>query len=128
MRLGRLRNPRCDCAAISGRQCGECPTGRSKWNLLRCHEALDVRGAPRRAGSHLEIDVDAAERTSPLRRCQYSVDAGSWTPIEAEDGVTDSPNERFLLRLDDLHPGEHVVVFRVYDAANNAGLAKVVVR
>jgi hypothetical protein len=85
-------------------------------------------GAPRRAGSHLEIDVDAADRTSALRRCEYSLDAGAWTPIEAEDGVTDSPRERFLLRLDDLHPGEHVVVFRVYDTANNAGLAKVVVR
>jgi len=83
--------------------------------------------APRRSGSHLEVDVDAADATSPLRRCEYSLDAGPWAPLEAEDGVTDSPRERFLLRLDDLHPGEHVVVFRVYDTANNAGLAKVVV-
>jgi hypothetical protein len=85
-------------------------------------------GTPRRTGSHLEVDVDAADATSALRRCEYSLDAGAWTPLEAEDGVTDSPRERFLLRLDDLHPGEHVVVFRVYDSANNAGLAKVVVR
>jgi sugar lactone lactonase YvrE len=83
---------------------------------------------PRRDGSKLEIDVGAADATSSLRRCEYSVDAGPWTPLEAEDGVTDSPHERFLLRLDDVRPGEHVVVFRVYDSANNAGLTKVVVR
>jgi hypothetical protein len=84
--------------------------------------------APRRNGSHLEVDVDAVDQTSSLRRCEYSIDAGSWTPLEAEDGVTDSPRERFLLRLDNLRPGEHVVVFRVFDTANNAGLSKVVVR
>ncbi len=84
--------------------------------------------APRRDGSKLEIDVDAADAASSLRRCEYSVDASPWTPLEAEDGVTDSPHERFLLRLDDVRAGEHVVVFRVYDSANNAGLAKVVVR
>ena len=83
---------------------------------------------PRRDGSKLEIDVDAADAASSLRRCEYSVDASPWTPLEAEDGVTDSPRERFLLRLDDVRAGEHVVVFRVYDSANNAGLAKVVVR
>jgi hypothetical protein len=63
-----------------------------------------------------------------LRRCEYSVDAGPWTPLEAEDGVTDSPRERFLLRLEDVRPGDHIVVFRVYDSANNAGLTKVVIR
>ncbi len=84
--------------------------------------------APRHTGDHVEIDVDAADQTSPLRRCEYSVDAGPWTPLEAADGITDSPKERFLLRLDNVRSGEHVFVFRAFDAANNAGLAKVVVR
>ena len=89
---------------------------------------LVTAGPPRRDGSKLEVDVDAQDQASSLRRCEYSVDAGPWTPLEAADGVTDSPKERFLLRLDNFKPGEHVVVFRVYDAANNAGLTKVVVR
>jgi hypothetical protein len=84
--------------------------------------------APRRSGAALEIEVEAEDRGSVLRRCEYSVDAGPWMPVEAADGVTDSPRERFQLRLDAFPQGEHLVVIRVYDANGNAGLAKVVVR
>jgi hypothetical protein len=85
-------------------------------------------GAPRRNGSVVEVDVDAEDRGSVLRRCEYSLDAMQWIPIEAADGVTDSPKERFLIRLDKVSSGEHLLVIRVYDAAGNAGLTKVVVR
>jgi hypothetical protein len=85
-------------------------------------------GAPRRDGAKLEIDVDAVDQATALRRCEYSIDAASWIPLEAADGVTDSPRERFELRLDNLKPGEHLIVFRAYDSAGNAGLAKVIVR
>ncbi|HWZ34307.1 MAG TPA: hypothetical protein VNX18_23375 [Bryobacteraceae bacterium] len=87
-----------------------------------------VASAPRRNGSSVEIDVDAEDRGSALRRCEYSIDAGPWTPVEAADGVTDSPAERFNIRLGGFPPGEHLVVIRAYDTAGNAGLAKVVVR
>lgn len=85
-------------------------------------------GQPERSGTVLDIDVEAADKTSPLRLCEYSIDAGFWQPIEAVDGITDSPRERFHLHLDKLRPGEHLLVFRVYDAANNAGLARVILR
>jgi len=85
-------------------------------------------GTARRDGMKLEIDVDVVDQSSALRRCEYSVDAASWIPLEASDGVTDSARERFELRLDNLKPGEHLIVFRAYDAAGNAGLAKVIVR
>ncbi|HEY3739354.1 MAG TPA: hypothetical protein VGL53_05895 [Bryobacteraceae bacterium] len=85
-------------------------------------------GTPRREGAKLEIDVDVADQATALRRCEYSIDAASWLPLEASDGVTDSPRERYELRLDNLKPGEHLVVFRAYDSAGNAGLAKVIVR
>ncbi len=85
-------------------------------------------GTPVRHGSVLDVEVSAADGTSPLRRCEYSLDAGLWQPIEATDGITDTPRERFHLHLDKLSPGEHLLVFRVYDAANNAGLAKTVLR
>jgi len=85
-------------------------------------------GAPRRSGSVVEVDVDAEDRGSVLRRCEYSIDAGLWTPVEASDGVTDSARERFQIRLDKVSAGEHLIVIRVYDAAGNVGLVKVVVR
>ncbi len=79
-------------------------------------------------GPAVEIDVDAEDRGSTLRRCEYSVDAGPWLPVEASDGVTDSPRERFLVRAESLPLGEHLIAVRVYDAAGNAGLTKIVVR
>jgi hypothetical protein len=49
-------------------------------------------------------------------------------PVEASDGVTDSAHERFLIRLENLPAGEHLLVIRVYDSAGNEGLAKLVIR
>lgn len=80
----------------------------------------------RRNGSRYEAVVEAEDRTSPLRRLEYSVDAGAWTPVEAADGVTDSLRERFELRLEALPAGEHLIAIRVFDAAGNAGLARIV--
>jgi hypothetical protein len=85
-------------------------------------------GAPRRNGTAVEIDVEAADAASALRRCEYSIDAGPWTPLEAADGIIDSPQESFQVRLRNVAPGEHVVVIRAVDSAGNAGLTKVVLR
>ena len=84
--------------------------------------------APRRNGMAVDIDVDAEDRGSVLRRCEYSVDAGLWIPVEASDGVTDSPREQFSIHIERVSAGEHLIAIRVYDAAGNAGLTKVVVR
>jgi hypothetical protein len=83
---------------------------------------------PRRTGMQVEVDVDAADAASPLRRAEYSLDAGPWTPLAAQDGVVDSPREKFLVRLQDVSLTEHLLVVRAFDAAGNAGLAKVVLR
>ncbi len=82
-------------------------------------------GQPKRTGNSLDVDIDARDKTSSLRLCEYSLDAGSWQPIEASDGITDSPHELFHLHLEKLKPGEHLIVVRVYDSAGNAGLARV---
>jgi sugar lactone lactonase YvrE len=85
-------------------------------------------GAPVRKGQQVEITVDAQDGSSDLRRCEFSRNARPWLPVEAVDGVTDSQRERFVIRLEDVPSGEQLIVVRVYDAAGNAGLAKVVLR
>ena len=85
-------------------------------------------GPPRRSGGRVEIEFEAADAASSLRRSEYSVDAGPWTPVGPLDGVLDSQQERFRLEVENLSAGEHLVVLRVYDASHNAGLARVVVR
>jgi hypothetical protein len=84
--------------------------------------------APRRSGSTVDVNFSAQDQAGPLKRCEYSVDAGPWQPLEAADGITDSLREEFRLQLKELGAGEHLVAVRVYDSAGNAGLAKVVIR
>ncbi|MDP8990166.1 MAG: hypothetical protein M3N41_08840 [Acidobacteriota bacterium] len=84
--------------------------------------------ASRRNGAVVDIDIDAQDRGSILRRCEYSLDAHAWMPVEAVDGVTDSAREQYRIHIENLPPGEHLIVIRAYDVAGNAGLAKVVVR
>jgi hypothetical protein len=85
-----------------------------------------VPGTPRVTGSHVEIGFEATDATSPIRRCEYALDGGPWVPMDPAEGILDSQHERFLLKLDGLSPGEHLIVLRAIDSANNAGLAKVV--
>ena len=47
---------------------------------------------------------------------------------ESVDGVVDSLSEKFVLDLTALAPGEHLLVLRAADSANNSGLAKVVLK
>lgn len=76
----------------------------------------------------IEVVFSAADTTSALRRCEYSLDASPWTPMQSEDGVIDSPTENFHLRLEGVAAGEHMLVLRVTDSGNNAGLKKLVLR
>jgi hypothetical protein len=85
-------------------------------------------GLPQKSGARIEIPVQAVDSASPLRRAEFSVDAASWMPLNAADGVIDGKQEAFRVQLDGLAPGEHIVVIRAYDSSNNVGLTKVVLR
>jgi hypothetical protein len=85
-------------------------------------------GEVRRNGTAAHIEWEAADRASSLRRCEYSLDANSWVPMESVDGVIDSQHERFALELTGLTAGEHLLVIRAADAANNTGTIKVVLK
>jgi len=85
-------------------------------------------GEVRRNGATAHVEWEAADRISALRRCEYSLDANSWVPMEAADGVIDSPREKFVLDLSALTPGEHLLVIRAADSANNTGVAKVILK
>ena len=74
------------------------------------------------------VTAEAEDAGSPLKSCEWTVDAGPWTPAAAEDGITDSMKERFVARIEGLSISEHLIVIRAVDSAGNAGLAKVVLR
>jgi len=81
-----------------------------------------------RSGSTAHVEWSAEDAASSLRRAEYSLDAASWVPMEAVDGVIDSRREKFAVDLTNLTPGEHLLVLRAADSANNIGVAKVVLR
>ena len=84
--------------------------------------------APQRTGATAEINIRATDAASELRRAEYSLDATAWIPVNSADGVVDGREETFRISLQGLAAGEHIVVVRVYDASNNVGLVKVILR
>jgi hypothetical protein len=73
----------------------------------------------------------ATDSYSPLKRAEYSLDAGEWQFIEPVGLLSDSKAENydFVIPLPAGSPNaEHVVIVRVYDRFDNMGSAKAVVR
>lgn len=83
---------------------------------------------PLQAGESGELRFSAEDLVSEIRAAEFAVDAGAWKPVLSDDGILDGPREEFTLRLQDLEPGEHLVVLRVRDTAGNTALAKSLVR
>lgn len=83
---------------------------------------------PARTGSGVQFDVDAVDSASPIRRAEFSLDAGPWQPLAPLDLVADSLRENFRGTLASVPPGEHVLTVRAFDSAGNAATAKAILR
>jgi hypothetical protein len=70
----------------------------------------------------------AEDAASPIAQIEFSINGGEWRPASPSDGILDQKVEPFSFRLPELPPGIHVVAVRAYDSADNAGVAKVVVK
>ncbi len=71
------------------------------------------------------VRFEATDATSGLRSADYAIDAGEWRPLNADDGVIDSKEESFTIKLSGQPgAGERLIVFRVRDRAGNTGLGK----
>jgi sugar lactone lactonase YvrE len=78
----------------------------------------------------LHVQFRAADNFSPIKRAEYSVDAGEWHFIEPSGQLADSKMENYDLSLPlsgDAVMQEHVVVVRAYDRYDNMNSAKTVV-
>ncbi|MGH9863413.1 MAG: Ig-like domain-containing protein, partial [Candidatus Acidiferrales bacterium] len=72
----------------------------------------------------VEVSFVARDSYSPLKKAEYSLNAGDWKPLFPVEATTDSREHRYVFRLEALEPGEHTVVVRVYDRFDNPALAK----
>ena len=93
-------------------------------------------------GSQIHASFRAVDSFSPIKRAEYSVDAGDWQFVEPVGQLSDSKMESYDFRV--TAPAvassataplkntggqlEHVVVVRVYDRFDNMSSAKTVIR
>ncbi|MBZ5514431.1 MAG: hypothetical protein LAN62_06240 [Acidobacteriia bacterium] len=74
------------------------------------------------------VQFQAEDATSPLRAAETATDGQQWADIPSDDGIVDSHQETFTVKLEKLDPGEHIVALRAFDIAGNVGLGKAVIR
>ncbi len=74
-----------------------------------------------------QVIFEGADKASFLTRAEYSLNAGDWKTIYPQDGISDSPTERYMVSLPN-EPGEYVVTLRVFDVNGNSGNARRVVK
>lgn len=68
-----------------------------------------------------------SDRWFPLDGSDYAVDAGDWNVILPTDGIPDDLQEHFAFTTAELTRGEHTIVVRVRDLAQNAAYASITV-
>jgi sugar lactone lactonase YvrE len=88
-------------------------------------------------GSQLRVHFRASDSFSPIKRAEYSLDAGDWQFVEPVGQLSDSKIEDYDFRvlLTAAAPtgtmavsNDHVIVVRAYDRFDNLATAKVVIR
>ncbi len=91
------------------------------------------------AGDHLHVSFHASDSFSPLKRAEYSIDAGEWQFVEPVGLVSDSLSESYEFDARPPKPApdgaspegnlhEHLVVVRVFDRFENMAAAKTIVK
>lgn len=85
-------------------------------------------GQPTLAGDKGRVTFDATDAASYLTRAEFSLNGGEWMPVYADDGISDSPREKYTVELPLRTAGENVLTIRVYDARGNSGNARAMLR
>ncbi|HYJ92446.1 MAG TPA: hypothetical protein VEV84_14145, partial [Pyrinomonadaceae bacterium] len=83
---------------------------------------------PTTAGDTARVTFSASDKASYLTRAEYSVNGSDWQPVYADDGISDSPDERYTVQVPLKAAGEYVITIRVFDVNGNSGNARAVIR
>jgi len=84
-------------------------------------------------GDQIHVAFHAVDGFSPIKRAEYSVDAGEWKYVEPVGQLSDAETENYDFKAtpevtkDGGGSSEHVVVVRVYDRYDNMGAAKTMI-
>ena len=89
---------------------------------------VTVSGNAQIVGEKARVSFDATDAASYLTRAEYSVNGAEWQPVYADDGISDSPQERYTIEIPIRNAGEYAVTIRVFDVNGNSGNVRAVVR
>lgn len=103
----------------------------------RVSEPLDIDNTPpsvravgeaQVVGDRVRVTFDVDDTAGMIKRSDLSVDGAAWRAVFPEDGIADSPRERYTLDLQVTGAGEHVISLRAFDTSGNVGTTRVIVR
>lgn len=78
-------------------------------------------------GSSVRVQFRAVDSFSPIKRAEYSLDAGEWHFVEPIGQLSDAKSESYDFSVPVSSDQEHVIVVRAYDRFENMNAAKAVV-
>ena len=73
------------------------------------------------------LSIKCTDSASPIRRIEYSINAGRWILLEATDGIYDSREESATATLT-LPAGESIITIRAFDSSLNVALRKLTIK
>ncbi|MGI8788202.1 MAG: hypothetical protein ACR2HG_10625 [Pyrinomonadaceae bacterium] len=85
-------------------------------------------GTPQIIGERARVVFEATDSSSRLQNAEYSVNGGEWQTVYADDGISDSPKERYTLEIPLKNSGAYSITLRAFDASGNVGNARVEVK
>jgi len=74
------------------------------------------------------VSARLKDAASPIASAEYAIDGGEWVSLAPTDGVFDAKVETVELKTSPLDKGEHSIVVRAKDEAENTGAGKAVVK
>lgn len=112
------------------------PTGQALMGE-RISEPVDIDNTPptlravgegQVTGDRARVTFEVEDVTGMVKRADVSVDGSPWSAAFPDDGIADSPRERFSIEVPIVGGGEHTISLRAFDASGNAGSVRVTVR
>lgn len=85
-------------------------------------------GQPQISGEKARVIFEAVDAASFINKAEYSINGGEWQTVYADDGISDSPREKYTVEIPVKTAGEYSIALRVFDANGNIGNARVLVR
>jgi sugar lactone lactonase YvrE len=98
---------------------------------------VEILSATLEGAFQIHVTFRAVDGFSPIKRAEYSVDAGDWKYVEPAGQLSDAKTENYDFKAapeltkeaakEGGSSSEHVVVVRVYDRYDNMGAAKTLI-